>query len=1115
MPDVDDEQEFEHDLGQDSRQDLVEIDEDNPAASVDLQDIQQADQYAEERIDADTELENIPTQTFQDTDADDSLFPPQDEDEPQTHSIFDQDANDLSEEIPHRRSHDPNPSQFTVALGLWCEEAGISRVQYTSLLEILRMPELPQKVPSLPKSLSTLKKQTSAILPLLSMRKQSIPLQHAQQSRQKTEEDLIFFDPVDLFKSVAASNIAHTLHLGLGEFHDSHQQDELFKSSCWTSSIRTTSGEYAHYPSGQPVFPSDFASFRCSQRPPFCTACPSSTTGYFHLGRVLGVGRDYRAVAMEPKGQVVIQLQEVLHPQHVASIVPINPPAAQHERILSWNTVFCCTEAKLGERINVKLDYAFGNDKLATRPATEYPPQTMVVRRILDTDADPPQLTPLCLSHPIRGELEIATFGRDWLQQLDTLATNRRTLSLPFLTFIDGFGLYRNTYRTLMGMYFILAGLPFHERARRANVFPFTIGPHGSNFSDVVDGVRSLATLDRGVEVEIPGMGKVMLLAFPIAFIGDMPQQQKNSGMKTQRAHLGCRFCHVNSEERGALDYDIFLEGRYHHTVMSMREDLDALPTRAAREAYGTQWGIDPDPTSMALTSIAPALDIVQSRPGDPAHSEYQGLSNMLHSLLLEAILTPSATKEYSAVLQAFPFPPSWPRVQGPLHHLKSYSLSEHARWSIIIPVLLRCWLRENHIRSHLLTVLRLNGIDDPVDHVVTQFAAAARSNLVLMSKVVGREDRDNMTLIVHGYREQLQQLLASLAQAMAGDRRRSRSASAAASSSQVSGPARNEQSKKAEAYESHMKRPNMHVAVHYPALAEEYGLPVNMNVLVGEDKHRAFKKWIYTTNHRHPEKDLLTKENKRQTLRLLLADAFKTTEPIATQLIKDIYCECPQLFSTLLPRSEQMHLDGSLPVDDDEDEEDVLADDGHQLPIVTGCIRPKYMQSLNLPTRMTEMSAHPQFSQALSIAYGDYGMPDIIVFTGSLQWCKRFSFYDPLTQRRLSFKMGDFIRRSSGDANDILRIDQILVHKYEGQRRLFVKATRVDRNLGDDAVLGTGFCHLHVASTGSMHLVGLPSIATEHLYVVPIEGNQAPELAKVASDATEFLWAKYTVSWL
>ena len=31
----------------------------------------------------------------------------------------------------------------------------------------------------------------------------------------------------------------------------------------------------------------------------------------------------------------------------------------------------------------------------------------------------------------------------------------------------------------------------------------------------------------------------------------------------------------------------------------------------------------------------------------------------------------------------------------------------------------------------------------------------------------------------------------------------------------------------------------------------------------------------IYYTNHRNPEKDLLSKENLRQTLRLILANAF------------------------------------------------------------------------------------------------------------------------------------------------------------------------------------------------------------------------------------------------
>lgn len=67
-----------------------------------------------------------------------------------------------------------------------------------------------------------------------------------------------------------------------------------------------------------------------------------------------------------------------------------------------------------------------------------------------------------------------------------------------------------------------------------------------------------------------------------------------------------------------------------------------------------------------------------------------------------------------------------------------------------------------------------------------------------------------------------------------------------------------------------------MYIAIYYPRLCKEYRLLVNFNVLIGEDKHRIFKKWIYTTNHRYPKKDLLIKENLRQTLRFALANGFK-----------------------------------------------------------------------------------------------------------------------------------------------------------------------------------------------------------------------------------------------
>ena len=54
---------------------------------------------------------------------------------------------------------------------------------------------------------------------------------------------------------------------------------------------------------------------------------------------------------------------------------------------------------------------------------------------------------------PLRGELGLQAFGGDHLKGFDTKNTQKQVVSLPLIMFIDGFGLYRNTYRTLMGMY--------------------------------------------------------------------------------------------------------------------------------------------------------------------------------------------------------------------------------------------------------------------------------------------------------------------------------------------------------------------------------------------------------------------------------------------------------------------------------------------------------------------------------------------------------------------------------------------------------------------------------------------------------------------------------------
>lgn len=93
------------------------------------------------------------------------------------------------------------------------------------------------------------------------------------------------------------------------------------------------------------------------------------------------------------------------------------------------------------------------------------------------------------------------------------------------LTFINSFGLYRNAYRSLIGFYYIAAGLSYYKRARRANVFLIILSLYRSNFADVVKAISSkgITSLDRGIEVDMPNSQKVMLVAFTLAFLSNIP----------------------------------------------------------------------------------------------------------------------------------------------------------------------------------------------------------------------------------------------------------------------------------------------------------------------------------------------------------------------------------------------------------------------------------------------------------------------------------------------------------------------------------------------------------------------------------------------------------------
>lgn len=470
------------------------------------------------------------------------------------------------------------------------------------------------------------------------------------------------------------------------------------------------------------------------------------------------------------------------------------------------------------------------------------------MRRIINIERW--DIRPLHTSAPPRGELELAEYGREYLIQS---FTSTKAISLPYMCFIDGFGLYRNMYRSLMGIYLILAGMNVYDRTKRANVFPITLGPHGANFEDVIEALQSLQVLDKGVKITVKGE-EVFLCAFVLAFLGDMPQQNDNVGIKRQNADRGCRACTVLVPERGDLNYPIIMEGRYHHQLKRQRAYISRI-SRTAQKAYCQEWGLTENPSP--LDKISPCLDLVQSKPSNPAHSEYSGIAKFLQELLFTAILTTKAQQEYVFELQHFKFPPGWGRLQSPLKHLQSWRMQEAARASVITPVLLRMWLQAQHVKpKYLAAISSVFGREmwaqgfSAVDMIVYSYGLTARSNSVILARSMTSKDRDSLNTVVYNGRKAFQNLFEAAAIANSSPASRAPTPASPSAMSIYSNPeaefeemeslsASLKVTSKAKQFRAFQSRPNIHIGLHYDAVTQEYATPNNYNILIGEDKHK------------------------------------------------------------------------------------------------------------------------------------------------------------------------------------------------------------------------------------------------------------------------------------
>jgi len=74
--------------------------------------------------------------------------------------------------------------------------------------------------------------------------------------------------------------------------------------------------------------------------------------GYAHVGRVLGIGRDYRSPVNQVRNEhdIILEVQEILQPRNLRlmTLPALNPPLRRNEAMLSWNLIHFIIEEHVG-----------------------------------------------------------------------------------------------------------------------------------------------------------------------------------------------------------------------------------------------------------------------------------------------------------------------------------------------------------------------------------------------------------------------------------------------------------------------------------------------------------------------------------------------------------------------------------------------------------------------------------------------------------------------------------------------------------------------------------------------------------------------------------------------
>ncbi|CAB4412440.1 unnamed protein product [Rhizophagus irregularis] len=231
----------------------------------------------------------------------------------------------------------------------------------------------------------------------------------------------------------------------------------------------------------------------------------------------------------------------------------------------------------------------------------------------------------------------------------------------------------------------------------------FGFVPFGGKFKDFIRPfLKELKELEKGKIINIQGEDTLVVAGLGLV-TADLPQGNDLVGVMRHNAKKGCRFCMIEEHESLKSFDDLSKELRYHQLMDREFEKILSSNSLTEQKVLCSELG---------LKNQKPVLDdLMFDRLLQTPHDIYHAIAGKILRLMdcTFNMFSSTGNNDFIKTWKIFEMPIQWHKLPNPVTHRQSFMMSDRLRLAMILPHILRRFLKLKHLKQRSIDELQEN----------------------------------------------------------------------------------------------------------------------------------------------------------------------------------------------------------------------------------------------------------------------------------------------------------------------------------------------------------------------------------------------------------------------